>query len=341
LPYIVAKIMNNSVSPKTGFKPQAMVFGLEGGESSFLNLENFSHPHYLVRNNKQRITKLTEEIQSMIAIASEKYTENKLQTLDYQNKNKIEKRFKKNDYVFVVDRMNIPGNTRPLKTKFHPSPYVVVNTRHTTTQVKRLADGFESVYSNNDLKKYDITSPLFAQLPPQISKVLLHDFQNLLESDLCTITKYDKFNGPMGINLFESNNELSLNEEEIDEPNSLISNEKDHSNVEQKLENLSQDMKEKTPIDITINKIKDSLKKKVDLPINPDEVNLDPSSTTQINKRVTRASSKLQEPDKGVQNDKNSDSEDEETKEILNEIPNRTRKVRFQSDDSISQILDI
>ncbi len=341
LPYIVAKIMNNSVSPKTGFKPQAMVFGLEGGESSFLNLENFSHPHYLVRNNKQRITKLTEEIQNMIAIASEKYTENKLQTLDYQNKNKIEKRFKKNDYVFVVDRMNIPGNTRPLKTKFHPSPYVVINTRHTTTQVKRLADGFESVYSNNDLKKYDITSPLFAQLPPQISKVLLHDFQNLLESDLCTITKYDKFNGPMGINLFESNNELSLNEEEIDEPNSLISNEKDHSNVEQKLENLSQDMKEKTPIDITINKIKDSLKKKVDLPINPDEVNLDPSSTTQINKRVTRASSKLQEPEKGIQNDKNSDSEDEETKEILNEIPNRTRKVHFQPDEEVSQILDI
>lgn len=68
---------------------------------------------------------------------------------------------------------------------------------------------------------------------------------------------------------------------------------------------------------------------------------MDPSSTNQINKRVTRASSKLQEPDKGVQNDKNSDSEDEETKEILNEIPNRTRKVHFQPDEEVSQILDI
>ncbi len=91
-----------------------MVFGADEAAGSFLNLETLVHPHYLVRNNKQRINNLTEEIRSMIAIATDKYTENKLITLDYQNKNRIEKRFNKNDYVFVLDRMQIPGNTRPL-----------------------------------------------------------------------------------------------------------------------------------------------------------------------------------------------------------------------------------
>ncbi len=81
----------------------------------------------------------------MVNLATDKYTTNKILNLEYQNKNRIEKRFNKGDYVFVLDRMQIPGNTRPLKTRFHPSPYVVINTRHTTTQVQRLADGFQSV----------------------------------------------------------------------------------------------------------------------------------------------------------------------------------------------------
>jgi hypothetical protein len=33
---------------------------------------------------------------------------------------------------------------------------------------------------------------------------LLHDFENLLDSDLCTITKYDKFDLPGGIDLLEN-----------------------------------------------------------------------------------------------------------------------------------------
>ena len=141
-------------------------------------------PHYLVRNNKERISNLTTEIKEMIAVATDKYTEHKLITLEYQNKNRIEKRFRKGDYVFVLDRTTIPGNSRPLKTKFHPSPYVVIDVRHTTTRVKRIADGFESVYGNDDLKKYDKTSPLFANLPPQISRILLHDFENLFSHTL-------------------------------------------------------------------------------------------------------------------------------------------------------------
>ncbi len=60
--------------------------------------------------------------------------------------------------------------------------YVVVEPRHTTTRVKRLADGFESVYGNADLKKFDSTSPLFAQVPPEVSRVLVHGFKNLFLS---------------------------------------------------------------------------------------------------------------------------------------------------------------
>jgi hypothetical protein len=113
----------------------------------------------------------------------------RLFTNERLNKNKITKNFKPNDYVFVLDRLQIQGSSRPLKTKFHPSPYIVVKSYNTTILVKRLANGFMSVYSNDDIKKNSSISSLFEDLPPQVFKVLLHDFKNLLEDNLCTITK--------------------------------------------------------------------------------------------------------------------------------------------------------
>jgi hypothetical protein len=53
----------------------------------------------------------------------------------------------------------------------------------------------------DDVKKYDSTSPLFAYIPKEVRKVLLHDFEDLLTDDFCTITKYDKLDPPEGIPL--------------------------------------------------------------------------------------------------------------------------------------------
>ena len=268
LPFLCAKIINNTVSPKTGFTPQQMVFGNLGDGNSFLNPERFIPPHFMVLNDKQMIDQLTADIKEMTRVATERLLSLRLLTNERLNKNKIVKDFKANDYVFVLDRLQIPGNSRPLKTKFHPSPYIVVKTYTTTTLVKRLADGFMSVYSNDDLKKYSSTSPLFKDLPPQVSKVLLHDFKNLLESDLCTITKYDPFELPRGIELFEHNdasdyNEIMINEgtvpyinEEPDEPNIL-------EQEEQPIQTESQ-----------ISKIQKSLDNKTDVPPIPDNVGI-------------------------------------------------------------------
>ena len=121
----------------------------------------------------------------------------------------MEHNFKPNDYVFVLDRLNIPGNSRPLRSRFHPSPYIVIKPLWTTTLVKRLSDGYTTLYSNDDLKKYDAKSPHFSSLPVEISRVLLHDFQELIEPDFLEITKHDTLELPTSITLFsdESHNE--------------------------------------------------------------------------------------------------------------------------------------
>jgi hypothetical protein len=186
LPLLVSKFFNNSVSPRTGFKPQEMVFGSTGQGDFFLNLESYVPTHYSVRNRQEEIDKLTMEIADMTAIATEYITEQKLKINANLNKHKITKQFQKNDFVFVLDRTVVPGSSRPLKTRFHPSPYIVLSPKFTSSLLMRLADNFQAVYSNNDIKKYEHTSPLFRTLPTEVSKILLHDFRNLLESDLCT-----------------------------------------------------------------------------------------------------------------------------------------------------------
>ena len=203
LPYLCAKILNNTVSPKTGFKPQEMVFGTQHSQESPLEMDKLLPIHPLVQNNKQTVEKLNSEIHTMITVATEKLLQLRLITNEKLNKNRVSKTFQINDYVFVLDRYTIPGNPRPLKTRFHPSPYIVIRPLWTTTLVKRLSDGFISLYANDDLKRYDGSSPLFANLPVEIKRVLLHDFQNLLESDLSVITKNDTLEIPTGLKLFD------------------------------------------------------------------------------------------------------------------------------------------
>jgi hypothetical protein len=77
------------------------------------------------------------------------------------NEHKINRKFEKYDYVFVLDRRITPGATRPLKTKLQPSPYIVIKPLHVTSLVKRISDGFTTLYSNNDLKKFEGEDPNF------------------------------------------------------------------------------------------------------------------------------------------------------------------------------------
>jgi hypothetical protein len=49
---------------------------------------------------------------------------------------------------------------------------------------------------------------MFRTLPTEVSKILLHDFRNLLESDLSTVAKFDPLSIPTGIQLFEDTEEI-------------------------------------------------------------------------------------------------------------------------------------
>jgi hypothetical protein len=51
----------------------------------------------------------------------------------------------------------------------------------------------------DDVKKYDKSSNLFADIPKPVAQVLLHKFTDLLSEDFTTLMKYDKLEVPKGI----------------------------------------------------------------------------------------------------------------------------------------------
>ena len=91
------------------------------------------------------------------------------------------------------------------------SPYVVLRVLFSTVLVERIVDKFQALYSKNDVKRYVGGSPLFMDIPPEVTKVLLHSFTDLLASDFTTLAKYDPVDVPTGIPLLHEEPKIDQN----------------------------------------------------------------------------------------------------------------------------------
>ena len=156
----------------------------------------------MVKNNSERIKDISDQIQASTKVATEAILQLKISNTEKLNKKRISKSFMSGDIIFVVDSSKVLGNSRMLKTKLSPSPYVVITSLWTTTVVKRIADGFSTLYHNSMIKKYDKTSQLFATLPAEVTHVLLHKFSDFLDKDFRVITYHDPLERELGIQLY-------------------------------------------------------------------------------------------------------------------------------------------
>ena len=212
---------------------------------------------------------------------------------------------------------------------------------YVTTLVKRLSDGFTSLYSNDDIKKYEATSPLFSTIPPEVSKVLLHDFENLLDSDLCTITKYDKFDLPGGIDLLEDSdttpnspsNSSDLFTEDMTVPESVAEILPELS-LSDKLANIQASIHQKTHIPIEPDTVMKNLKQPTEMLNDTIAV----ANTTHLDKTVTikpdsveTAMSDSDESDK-----EESESEQDPPQKSPNEETDETPSPELQVPDTTS-----
>lgn len=193
LPYLVSKIINSSVVPRTGVTPYTMVYGNNLLSRNFMAMDPLFPVHHNIKNHSSAVEALTKELNTLAETAKETLAHQKEIAINYKNVNRIEKKFNKNDLVFVIDTYNLPGNSRPLKTKFYPSPCVVIRQLHTTTLIQRIADGFKALYSNDHIKKFSEIDKTYLKLPKEVLRILLNDVKDFLSSDFELITKHDPF----------------------------------------------------------------------------------------------------------------------------------------------------
>jgi hypothetical protein len=187
---LVAIAINTMVSPRTGLG------GNEQSGLTFMDLQGIAPLHFMIKNDRMHVEELHKDLQKSLRIARERLIE--IQTMRNLQliKNKINKDINVNDYVFVLDRAKVPGSSRPLKTKLQCTPYLVISVRHTSSVVRRLSDGFTSLYNHNDLKKFSGGNPLFKNLPKEVREILENKFSDLFAEDLITIARYDPLEVP-------------------------------------------------------------------------------------------------------------------------------------------------
>ncbi len=171
-----------------------------------MDLDPLFPTHHSIKGHKEEIEKINLEMTEMCKVAQQNIYDLREEVHKTVNKNRIDKKlkFKTGDIVFALDRYNLPGNSRPLKTTFLPSPYVVIESYYMTTLIERLADKFRTLLSNDDIKLYNKKLPEYTKtLPKEVMKILVNKYEDLLPEEILKIAEFDTLQIPPGLPLVD------------------------------------------------------------------------------------------------------------------------------------------
>ena len=123
LPFLVSKIYNHTVTPRTGYKPNEMIMGKGKNTKAFFELEEKVPLHHSLKSIQSTVETLTKEINMLAESAKNQLNKRNELKKDKLNKTKIVKKFNKGDIVYALDRYTLPGNTHtPSQIKVLPLP---------------------------------------------------------------------------------------------------------------------------------------------------------------------------------------------------------------------------
>ena len=215
---IVIKQFNSTVCIKTNYSPLTMLHGL----NSIHNHSDLTKPlpsklYPLLENHKSYVEQKFKEKEIILKFVKESLYDQKVATQEKFDKNKLSHEFQKGDYVFLKDTKITLGAPRPLRSYYSSDPYVVLQVKHTTLLLQRLADGFQSIYNMNLVKKYSPLSADFSDLPQDIREILVHTFDKLDKLHFEKLRELGSLDHPSGnildYELLAENQDEDLNNE--------------------------------------------------------------------------------------------------------------------------------
>ena len=217
LPLLV-KHFNSTPNPLTNLSPLQILHG----ENSLLAEKFISDrpPNKIypfLENIKSHIEAKQEENKKIMEFIRNELHIQKIHTTEKLNRTRQTPDFQVGQYCFVKDNKIIIGSTRPLKSLYSHDPWVILKTLPTTAVVRRLADGYATIYGYGDLKKYNRLDPTFSILPQSVRDILIHKFEDLNQLSYSNLRKYATLELTQNERLFNIDEETKEQIDEIEE----------------------------------------------------------------------------------------------------------------------------
>jgi len=217
---ILTKQFNSTLNPLLNVTPLQILHGASSisAEKSITDRPlNKIYP--LLQNIKSQVEERQQDSLKLTEFIRNEIHQNKIKTTQTLNQNRTHHKFYAGQFVFVKDKTIILGSTRPLKTTYKNDPWVIINAKPTTALVRRLGDGYMTVYGYNDMKLYSSLDPEFSHLPQSVKDVLINKYEQLTTLHYKTIREHATLDLPDNDPLFT---EDILNDESISQPRSEI-----------------------------------------------------------------------------------------------------------------------
>ena len=203
---ILTKQFNSTLNPLLNVTPLQILHGASSISAEKAITDRPLNKIYpLLQNIKSQVEERQKESLKLTEFIRNEIHQNKIKTTQTLNQNRTHPNFHVGQFVFIKDKTITPGTTRPLKTTYKDDPCVILNAKHTTALVRRLGDGYMTVYGYNDMKAFNALDPEFSHLPQSVKDVLLHKYQDFTTNHYKTIRKYATLDLPENEPLYTDN----------------------------------------------------------------------------------------------------------------------------------------
>ena len=194
IPALVAHLHNSIPNANTGFSPYQLVFGPNRHLSSTFLDNNFPKLHPNLRNEREHLLQLHSNLTHILGQAKLQETRVIEKRTEARNKNKIKRNFEVGQIVLCKDKQKLQGHTRPLKTLYENTPYIVLRITDTKILLCRIGDTWTIFRSKNEVKHYNPLDPDFDNLPSVVKKICSNPKFNLTQADIDNLIKEGSFN---------------------------------------------------------------------------------------------------------------------------------------------------
>lgn len=191
---IVSHLHNSSKIVKSKFSPYEIIFGqnthLSTGYLDHLNLPKL---HPIIQSHQLDLEKKNIQLKKILQECQDRIVKERDNRTERRNRTRVLRKFAVGDFVFMKDRSITPGSTKPLRSKFYNTPFVIIYDRPATVLLQRLSDGIVLNRHKDDIKKYVKFSEEFEHLPPEVLKICQQEVYEITEQQLEDLLKVEDF----------------------------------------------------------------------------------------------------------------------------------------------------